>query len=118
MSNVLNQKFYTFSSSSSLELEDQPREGGNTSDPIPDTTALYMNKYLDTIFFWWDGKIFDICLRKIGSIKDVDLCFEKDPYKPLLHCNERIDSNPSRYNRYRSSLHLIENRVNYKTQIL
>ncbi|KAI8063139.1 hypothetical protein BDF21DRAFT_402860 [Thamnidium elegans] len=22
---------------------DQPREGGNTSDPIPDATALYMN---------------------------------------------------------------------------
>lgn len=52
-----------------------------------------------------------IALKKAEAIKDVDVCFEENPYKPLLHCNERINSNPLKYKRYRSSLHLVENDV-------
>ncbi|KAI7900805.1 uncharacterized protein BX663DRAFT_516593 [Cokeromyces recurvatus] len=52
-----------------------------------------------------------IALKKAGTIKDVDVFFEENPYKPLLHCNERISSNPLKYKRYRSSLHLVENHV-------
>lgn len=53
----------------------------------------------------------EISLQKMESIKDVDICFEKDPYKPLLHSIERINSNPLRYKRYLSSLHVVENRA-------
>lgn len=45
-----------------------------------------------------------IALKKVEMIKDVDVCFEENPYKPVLHCNEGINSIPLKYKRYRSSL--------------
>lgn len=41
-------------------------------------------------------------LQDLEKIKDLDICFDEVPYKPLLLCNKTIDSNRLEFKRYHS----------------
>ncbi|KAI7896772.1 uncharacterized protein EV154DRAFT_395418, partial [Mucor mucedo] len=54
------------------------------------------------IFFCQDYTEFNVkeLLKKLENFEDIDICYDEDPFKPMLLCNKRIDSNPQKYKKY------------------
>lgn len=47
-------------------------------------------------------------LKRWDNFEDVDICFDKNPLKPFLLANARIDSKLLKYKRYNTSKSLLE----------
>lgn len=43
-------------------------------------------------------------LKRMESFEDVDICYEENPFKPCIQSNARIESEPSRYKKYTSTM--------------
>lgn len=40
-------------------------------------------------------------LRKMETFEEVDICYENNPLKPLIQSNAAVDSESSKYKRYK-----------------